>query len=94
MNIQRNGNTVFELNSDGVNLWSFHVQPGRVGKNRTPDSMLEEVATKVSAVEDLYKSLGDMMTLARLKWGNLDEDFNALYEDAVSARAKYRGESV
>lgn len=47
----------------------------------------------IAAAPDLYEALGDVLALARVKWGNLDADANAVFAKAEAARAKARGES-
>jgi hypothetical protein len=56
--IQQVGKTVYCLNDQGINYWSFFVDSGRTEEGkRTPEAVLRKVATKMAAVDDLYEAL-------------------------------------
>lgn len=46
----------------------------------------------IAAAPDLYEALAHTLSLARLKWGNLDPDANGVFEAASAALAKARGQ--
>jgi hypothetical protein len=49
-------------------------------------------ANLIAAAPELLESLESVLTLARLKWGNLDKDAWAEFEKARAAIAKAKGE--
>lgn len=62
--IQVDGATVYQLNKNGVNLWSCNVQPGfTTAGNRFPDTECENIAVKMSAVNDLVDALEKLLTV-------------------------------
>ncbi len=46
----------------------------------------------IAAAPDLLASLCDVLSVARIKWGNLDPDANKVFADAEAAIAKAKGE--
>jgi hypothetical protein len=57
-NIAREDSTVYELDPDGVNKWYFTIQRGcGLDGHMQPASVIEKVATKMAAIDDLYDAL-------------------------------------
>jgi hypothetical protein len=57
-NIAKEGSTVYELDFDGVNKWSFLVQPGYgLDGHWQPQSVIDKVVNKMAAVDDLIEAL-------------------------------------
>lgn len=46
--------------------------------------------TLLAAAPDLRQSLADVLTLARIKWGNLDPDANKIFERAEALLASMK----
>jgi hypothetical protein len=47
----------------------------------------------IASAPELYDALLNTLAVAKLKWGNLDEDVNVIFKQAESAVAKARGET-
>jgi hypothetical protein len=57
-NIAREDSTVYKLDPDGVNKWYFTIQRGcGLDGHMQPASVIEKVATKMAAIDDLYDAL-------------------------------------
>jgi hypothetical protein len=90
--IMREGNTVYELDPDGVNKWYFSIQPGTgLDGHRQPITVIEKVATKMAAVDDLIQALeiseGVLQSLVEEYPGHLKE-----LHTVQAALAKAEGE--
>jgi|AntRauTorcE11897_2_1112592.scaffolds.fasta_scaffold00400_35 hypothetical protein len=58
MDIERVGNTIYELDPDGVNRWSFNIQAGYgLDKIVQPQSVIDKVATLMENAENLRVAL-------------------------------------
>lgn len=73
----RDGFTVYELDEDGVNRWSFHVQPGTgLDGKRQPDSVIERVAEKAHLAYNNYDRLREALE-ELAGWAHPDVTHNA-----------------
>jgi hypothetical protein len=62
MNIQREGDTIYELDENDTNKWSFNVQAGYKkrdikGHNKYPQSMVDKVSLLMENAENLRVAL-------------------------------------
>ena len=84
--ILRDGATVYQLDPDGVNKWSFTVQPGYgLDGHRQPAFVVEKVAIKMAAVDDLFEVLAGIVDAF---------DGDPGFGLAKNVLAKARGESA
>jgi len=58
MNIERSGNTIYELDEDGVNRWSFNIQAGYgLDGYHQPQCVVDKVVTLMENAENLRVAL-------------------------------------
>jgi hypothetical protein len=58
MNIERSGNTIYELDEDGVNRWSFNIQAGYgIDGYHQPQCVVDKVVTLMENAENLRVAL-------------------------------------
>jgi len=63
MNIKRAGDTIYELDENDVNKWSFNIQAGHGKDGRQPQSVVDKVATLMENAENLRVALTAAMNI-------------------------------
>jgi hypothetical protein len=97
-NIEKEGNTIYELDPDGVNKWSFIVQPGcGLDGHMQPQSVIDKVVNKMASVDDLYRALESISFRLQM---DIDDGsrpdqwtMESLVKTASSAMSKARGDT-
>jgi hypothetical protein len=57
MNIKRELDTIYELDENDTNKWSFNIQAGYGKNSRQPQSVIDKVATLMENAENLRVAL-------------------------------------
>jgi hypothetical protein len=96
--IAREDNTLYELDPDGVNKWYFTIQRGcGLDGHMQPASVIEKVATKMAAIDDLYDALKSISSRLQM---DIDDGsrpdqwaMESLVKTASSAMSKANGDT-
>jgi hypothetical protein len=97
-NIAKEGSKIYELDPDGVNKWSFLVQPGYgLDGHWQPQSVVDKVVNKMAAVDDLYRALESIASRLQM---DIDDGsrpdqwtMESLVKTASSAMSKANGDT-
>ncbi len=88
----RDGNTIFELDDDGVNKWYCQVHPccSRKGYQQNKE-LAGQVINKMTAASDMYKVLEEVLEYFPVGSACMNEQDESI-QKARDALAKARGE--